>query len=267
VDKLVPIELLNHSLWKRELYTQDIDYIIGANIFEYDMRDAGFNIIKYYELLDDSTIKYLASLSKDERKIRIGLLQREDRNLAKEMLKGFAKMRKKFFIDNKIEEHQILSIRKDAIFLINKRCDKTSFSNVEFALKNRYTSFHKFGNYEYYFRNKGREIAVKGINDDKLQYHEAMLSFLKDIFSLLETADNKRVVTKIKKFASQYKAQELDYHYYRELNANSMYNLGIPGRDNSIYALHYLDGFDVDHSFNYMTYIITLIQRFFFISK
>lgn len=266
--KFTAKDRIDHELWKADKYLQDIDYIIGANIYEYDMKNAGYNLAIYYGLLDEDTLAYLGTLTKEERTIRIGILQRDIPGFAKALLNAFAEMRKRFFIDNGIEEHHILSIKKDAVFLINKQCDKTVYRNVEFVLKHRYTSYHRFSGFEYYFRNKGRELAVKGVNDEKLPLHEDyMLKFLKEIFVLLETSDNKRVVSRVKKFASQYKRLELDVGYYRELNAGSMYTLRMPGRDVSINSISYMEGFDIDHTFNYMTYILALIQRFFFINK
>jgi len=130
--KLLDDLTLDNKLWKRDLYVQDIDYIINSNIYEYDIKRAGFNLIQYYELLDDKTIEYLASLQKDEQTRRIGLLRRDDVQLNKELSKAFENMRKKFFIDNKIKDHQVLSIKKDAIFIINKVCEKCSYRNIEF---------------------------------------------------------------------------------------------------------------------------------------
>lgn len=262
--KLLDDLTLDNKLWKRDLYVQDIDYIINSNIYEYDIKRAGFNLIQYYELLDDKTIEYLASLQKDEQTRRIGLLRRDDVQLNKELSKAFENMRKKFFIDNKIKDHQVLSIKKDAIFIINKVCEKCSYRNIEFILKNRYTSFHKFNNIEFYYRNTTKDIAIKGINDLKLKNHkDYMLSFLIDIFNSLEVSSNDRTVYKLKKFASLYKTNQLPIEYYRELNSDSLFNLVVDNKN--IKADDYIKGFEIDKSHNYIMYILKLIQRFFFI--
>jgi len=258
-------EELGYTLYKRDLWTQDIDYIINANIYEYDMKGAGLNLIKYYELLDSQTIEYLESLPKHVRTIVIGDMCKDDKELNRELNgKAFSNMRKKFFIANDIKEHQILAIKKDAIFLVNKVCEKTEFRNVEFALKNRYTSFHKFSNIEFYYRNSGRILDVKGIKDEKIPPHEDyMYKFLKDIFNLLETSSNDRIISKIKQFTKFYKSRQLEYQYYRELNSDSYYSL-FAGKDDKIFkSEEYLTGFEIDISFNYKNYILPLIQRFF----
>jgi hypothetical protein len=257
-------EDLGYTLYKRDLWTQNIDYIINANIYEYDMKGAGLNLIKYYELLDDQTIEYLGSLPKHMRDVVIGNMSGKDKELNRGLSEAFTNMRKKFFLSNEIKEHQILAIKHDAIFLVNKTCDKTTFRNVEFAVKNRYTSFHKFVNIEFFYRNSGRNLDIKGIKDWKIPPHDDyMCKFLKDIFNLLETSSNDRIISKLKQFSKFYKKKELEYQYYRELNSDSYYSL-FAGKDDKLFKSdEYLLGFDIDISYNYLNYILPLIQRFF----
>ena len=93
------------------------------------------------------------------------------------------------------------------------------------------------------------------------------------IFYLLEC-----IVNKIKKFASKYKRRELDIGYYRELNSDSSFVFTNSNGEITVkseYATdRFLDDindniegecFDIDISYNYMTYITKLIQRYFFI--
>lgn len=261
--RLIPKEIIDHKLYERDTFTQDIDFIINTNIYEYDMKEAGYNLIIYYELLDKETIEFLSTFPKKERHIRIGLLQRENRQLSKDLKEAFKQMRKKFFISNRIQERNILSIKKDALFIIDNKCEDTLFKNVEFVMKNRYTSFHKFDKYEFYYRNMTRKLDIKGVNDSKYYLHEDyFISFLKDIFHTLETSSNDRVISKLKRFAYDYKNKLLPYEFYRELNADCMYTL--ESDDNYIQSMEVLQGFNIDHSYNYMNYILKLIQRFFF---
>lgn len=254
---------LGYTLYKRDLWTQDIDYIINANIYEYDMKNAGLNLIKYYELLDSQTIEYLEAMPKHARTIQIGQMMRDNKTLNRDLSESFSKMRKKFFVANNIKEHQILSIKKDAIFLVNKACEETKFKNVEFVLKNRYTSFHRFSNIEFYYRNRGKVLDVKGIREEKLESHkDYMCKFLKDIFNLLETSSNDRIISKLKQFSKFYKSRSLEFQYYRELNPDSYYTL-MTDDGKSFKSENYLTGFDIDISYNYIVYILPLIQRFF----
>lgn len=263
---LTPIYDLSHILHRRDLYTQDISYVIGAHIYEYDMREAGFNLIKYYNLLSREEIEDLDMLPKDIRTIRIGMRMDDDPRFSKRLMESFANMRRKFFEVNNVDDVSILAIKKDAIYIVNHVCEHTTFKNVEFIVKNRYTSFHKFGKMEFYFRAMNRNLDIKGIVDEKCSWHdEYMLKFLTDIFHLLETSSNDRVISKLKQFVQKYKTGQLPIGFYRELNASSSFNLLL--NEQHITSEVFIPGYEVDISFNYMHYLLPLIQRFFFIQQ
>mgnify|MGYP001354243572 FL=1 len=254
---------IDNILYKRDLWTRDIDYIISANIYEYDIKSANLNLAIYYDLLDKETTKYLETLPKNVRNIEVGNLMRDDKFLNKELSKSFARMRKEFFKANDIKEHQVLSIKKDAVFLVNKPCENTKFRNVEFVLANKYTSFHKINGIEFYYRNKGKVLDIKGIKDEVLPLHkDYMCKFLIDIFNLLETSSNERIVSKLKTFIKLYKSKKLEYGYYREFNPDSYFSL-IMDEGNVFKSENYLTGFDIDISYNYIWFILPLVQRFF----
>lgn len=249
----------------------DIDYIISKKITEYDMKEAGWNLIQYYELLDTKRLSQLKSLSKRDRHIGIGIMCRDDRKFNKKLTKSFAMMRKKFFIENDISDDNILSIKKDAIYVIGKKCKYKKFKNIEFVEKNKYTSFHKFGRIEMYFDYTTNKLDVKGINDEKLVEHEKyILDVLKLIFRTIESQNHKLLVKIIKEFTMQYRERRLEPEYYRELNSDSIYTLD---KEHNV-SNCYLFGFEnidenmknnINISYNYMTYILPIIQRFYYI--
>ena len=47
-------------------------YLFNTDIFEYDMKDAGFSLIKEFNLLDKSTIDKLSKQDKNTRTVNIG---------------------------------------------------------------------------------------------------------------------------------------------------------------------------------------------------
>ena len=60
------------ELYECDLYINDNNpYLFNADIFEYDMKDAGFSLIKEFNLLDKSTIEKLSKQDKDIRKVNI----------------------------------------------------------------------------------------------------------------------------------------------------------------------------------------------------
>ena len=266
---------MSKELWERDFYTNpNIDYLISKRIMEYDMKDAGFNLIKYYDLLPKKDIKYLSSISKSDRKIQIGLYQRSDKDLAKKLTKSFAMMRKIFFNANSISDEDVIAIKKDAIFIIGKEFEHVKFNNVEFVQKHKYTSYHKFGNIEMYYRDSNSSLDIKGIRDGLLIYHEEyFMKFLKRIFRYLEYNEQRGLIRYIKKFNNKYLNRELDIKYYRELSPDSVYSFNNEFIGNSKYfkaGIMYADEYlinKVDISYNYKNYILPIMQRFYFNRK
>ena len=50
------------SIWKNP----NIEYLFNDDIIEYDIKDAGFSLIKQHRLLPDETIRNLEKLGKGE---------------------------------------------------------------------------------------------------------------------------------------------------------------------------------------------------------
>ena len=185
------MEITNNvsTLWEKSNYlNKDIPYIISKEITEYDIRSAGFNIIKRYGLVDSKRLQLLHNTSREHRHVLIGLWCKDDKELSAALGEGFKDIRKSFFIANEIVDSDILSIKKDAI-ITTKHCDVCEFDNIEFVPKNRYTSYFYLNKIEFYV---GRyELDVKGINDEKLKLHrQYMLDFLFRVFKMLSNNVN-----------------------------------------------------------------------------
>lgn len=119
----------------------NIEYLFDDEIIEYDMRDAGFSLVKQYRLLPDETIRELTKLGKgEERHIAIGKLQGADKEFSKALSDKFTEIRKIFIAQNELNDDDIVSVKKDAIFTIGK-CSKLRFGSLIFTPKNTYTSY------------------------------------------------------------------------------------------------------------------------------
>lgn len=263
------MENINTGIWHRDAYTtEDFDYIISKRITEYDMKDAGYNLSQYYQLLSQKKLDYLSTLEKHNRRVQIGIWMRDDKEFNKSLTEAFGKMRKLFIESNHLDDNDIISIKKDAIFVVSKTCDLRSYGNVTFSEKNVYSSYHKFGNIEMYYNHSKNILDIKGINDDLLYQHKCMIGILKRLFGLLETNDHDGFVRLMKNFVDDYKNCKLTYGYYRELNSNALYALKGNANDSRKYYVpdvqnHQFDS-DLDISYNYINYILPMIQRFYF---
>lgn len=226
----------NKTTW----FNPSIEYIFNVDCVEYDMKDAGFNIIKQYRLLPSEKIIELERMGKGiERHIAIGKLQGADKLFSQQLTDKFAEMRRIFIESNKIDDNDIISVKKDAIFVIGER-NKLKFGLVEFAPKNKYSSYIRFtnaSNIEIYYSDD--KLDVKQLGDSAVNKHRLyLIEFIKKIMEMIESKDE-RVKRFIIKFMMDYKAGILDDEYYIRLDRTSR---------------------DVDPLFNYQKIIIPLVQ-------
>ena len=252
------------NLYKKHLFiNKNYDFIVGANIKEYDMKSGGFNILISYNALSPVDIERLKAMPKEARNIVIGKMQRSNKELTNVLNEGFTEYRRKFFEANNIDDMNILAIRKDAIFTVNAKVKQKSFDNITFSSKNRYSSYYLLNDMQFLYSKSRNIIDIKGISDEMLKYHENyMLAFMKKLFGLNEVS-NKAACDFLYKFADDYRNKKLKKGFYRELNSDSKYRI----------KNHYIGGNpiladiakkkDIDIMFNYNVYIKPLINYIF----
>lgn len=254
------------ELWKRDTYrTSLIDSIKNVDIREYDASAAGLNVLIREGALKESQITSLTNMNKLDRNVRLGMMLRNNKELAEIQKRGFANMRRDFMEANGITEENVISIKKDAFFLLNKPCHTLKVDNILFKEANRYSSYYFIDKKELYFsRALGKtSIDVKGIDDTLLELHaNGMMKFLKMVFFKAEANDVESVIKYINKTAIAYKLKQLPLEYYREFNHLSLYRLALEynGTSIGIENTHTLDGIDI--SYNYMHIILKLYEYF-----
>lgn len=250
--------MLESLLYKRDLYlNKDFPIIVGKDIYEYDMHRAGFYITKEYKLLPDDTINKLEKLIYTKSKLskEIGLIQRSNPTYKKALAEGFVDIRRRFFDANDLLDHEVLSIKKDAIFTM-KSCDVLSFGEVSFSLKNHYTSYIHLKNYELYYNING--LDIKGINDTKLPiYKDYMISFLSKVFYKLENDTKESLLRFMKIYIDRYKRRELDIEFYRPFDGRGEYISKDGSTRYNTIGNELLD--QVDITWNYLNVFIPLL--------
>lgn len=231
---------MGYDPFKSTWLNPNIQYLFNDEIIEYDLRDAGFNLIKQYHLLPKAKIAELESLGKGvERHIAIGKLQRDDKELSKNLSDKFAEIRTIFISANNLTDNDIISVKKDAIFTIGQ-CKKLNFGSLVFAKKNNYSSYIRFSsisNLEIYYSND--QMDIKGMGDHAVNRHRLyMMEFIKEMIEMIES-NNPRVKRYIAKFIKEYKTHELEEEFYIEFNNISK---------------------DINPLFNYQNIVIPFIQ-------
>lgn len=249
------------NLYKKHNYLNKDILTLRTTIREYDMSEAGFSLIKEYSLLPDDLIEHLESdFSKSERTKEIGKLMINDKDLSADLMKSFVKARKGFFLANEIQDEDVLAIKKDAIFIIEKRCEYLEFGDyIVFKPKNRYSSYLNLANKEFYYSIWKDELHTKGFGD----IQSPMFDDIKHIMKMNETVKDRNKFYKIvQEYRRDYLSRELEVETYRELNHQNQFKLTCEADTFAIYADFFDEENDymLDITYNYLTYIIPLIN-------
>ena len=244
------------NLWEKDLYINDnIMYLFNTEIFEYDMKDAGFSLSKEFNLLDKDILDSLEDKDKEYRTKKLGIYQRDNKEYANSLKEAFRTARKLFFIDNELEKSDIISVKKDAIFT-SKRCKKQQIGKyINFRPKNTYTSYIYFGKKleVYYGYDK---FDVKGISDTNKELHEKyMIDFISSFIHKMESEQSSSILGFLKRFIDSYKWRELEIGYYRPFNEKSLFEL-YDGTEVSSYD----EVMDLNINYNFYNILLQLIK-------
>ena len=261
--------LWKHTLWKNP----KIKFINNAEIIEYDMKNAGFSLIKKYKLLPENKIDELEKLGnrvnpidkkffKRKRDEEIGKLQRDNKAFSEALNYAFELARKDFITENKLTEDDIISIKKDAIFVITRgrKINGKIDEFVNFRKKNEYTSYFSLsdGKIEIYI-NFDKVTDIKGISDDNVKLHENyFIKFITNVFYKLEAEEYNSVVIFIANFIEKYKSRTLDISYYREFNPMSKYRY-LDGETTSIDYKEDVNEIDISHNYSIITDLLLCV--------
>ena len=212
------------DIYKKDLYLNpDIMFVFNTEIIEYDIHDAGYSLTLEYNLLPESEIKNLEKLPKHERHVKLGKIQRKNKEYAKALKESFVDIRRRFFEENRVESNSVISIKKDAIFSMEHCSVKKFGEHVEFRDKNRYSSYIRLPDRtELYYYNGN--VDVKGIDNENVHKHEnGIMEVVKNTFRLAETESKEVQLRYLGRIATKYKNLELPVEYYREFNAGSQF--------------------------------------------
>lgn len=220
------------EIYKRINYSADISYLLNSFICEYDLSKANINILYSKGVLDKDTYDWLYNAKRMVRQKYIGKLQQQNGEVIRILQAGIVEAKKMLFEANDIQDSDVLMIKNDAVFTINRNLETTQFGDyIKFNKKNEYTSYFKIdkSNLEllYYYSNydKSEALDVKGISDENLKYHKEFLQILKDIFYTLQIDGVGATIGMMKDIYSKYVSLSFPVEYYRAFNSKSLYHI------------------------------------------
>ena len=258
------MNLYERSSWINPKY----EYLFGKKIVEYDMQSAGFSLVKEYKLLDEKTIKDLDNTgSKRELVVKLGLIQKKNKEFAKALSDAFKDARKRFFEANSLNEQNILSIKKDAFFTIDTDCSVTKLGLLNFRPKHQYSSYMKLQKIEFYIDTKNKVVDIKGlgqgeIHDKLVELHkDGMLSFMIDFSRGREIrTDPQRQSFWLSQFVKKYRQKELPLQYYRELSQSMDFKVYSEEGLLSMSECPEMERENIDVSYNYFKFIVPIVS-------
>ena len=247
------------AIAKETNYTNKLyNYLKNVSITEWDISSAGLSVLKFKKLLPEEELEKLSKMEKHARTVYEGNLQKENPALAEAIVNTLSQVRQAFVLANKIPPDRILSIKKDAIFLINFTPEITTIKeSFTFRKKGNYTSFLQFNKKEFYFNSFTNTLDVKGINKEGVSLQKNFL--LKDIGKILKSSekiDSVSLYSLLKSFRYNYLQGKFPIEYYRELDTGS-YRSGKFLIKNATEN----EREKIDISQNYMCYILPIIQN------
>lgn len=243
-------------------YQAPIKYIFSRYIREYDISKANINILYRKGVIDSNTFSRLLGSSRDERQIEIGLMEKHDNNIYKVLSEGIIEAKKWLFESNNLEDRDILAIRNDAVFVIDKQLAHTSFDNINFMNKNTYTSFICVGKnpISVFYRSdkiSGQEfIDTKGLGKKSSLHDSYMTDFIIYIINQMEQGDPSTAISILTDVYKQYVSLNMDIGYYREYNSDSSYKIL-----NSEYRI--LDAYDKDKYSIDISYNMNILRELY----
>lgn len=228
--------MASNLLNKINYLNKDIKFMISNYIREYDISKANISILFNKKFLSEEEYYYYLNLPKQDREVLIGKMMLQKPEISEIIQEGIKEFKNKFIQVNEFEDSDILSIKNDAIFIINKVPKITVFENVEFKLKNIYTSYYKINNLELYYgfnqMTQEEVLDVKGIKDSILSLHmNYFADLLKTLFYEAQTSTIEETISLLSNMYQLYLSRELSVEYYREFNDRSLYSLIVMGKN------------------------------------
>lgn len=211
---------MSSNLFNKDKYLAPIKYINNTSIIEYDIESAGLNILTTMGWFSMEDRERLLKMNKNDRVVVIGKLLRSRDGMNNDLMKGFVEARRIFFEKNSIEDRDVLSIKRDAIFLINKPMGIDNEINelIHTRKKSSFTEFMLIGSREHYYNINTDKLVLKGYEKGIFTKHENYLfKFLKDVFKLASTNQKDELFLYLATFKDNFLSYNLDIGYYRDI--------------------------------------------------
>jgi hypothetical protein len=211
---------VENILYNKHNYTnRNLVYLKNNIIREYDMVNAGINILHHHGVFNDEEYKKLNEMDKLSKNIMVGKFLKNNSDINEALMNEFVLIRKELFESNGINDDDILSIKKDAVFVINKKLTNLKLNDdYEFKEKNKYVAYINLDRKEFYYNIENREFDIKGYSKFIKNFHKNYLfKELEEIIYLDINNEKNMVFEKLIQFKYDFVERNLDNGYYLDL--------------------------------------------------
>lgn len=214
--------------------------IVASTIIEYDIEDAHATAIRF--IMGEDVYNSLMSIpNKHDRKIQIGLMRRDNRELTGMITELILKWMNEFLAINKISERNFLATTPDSILLVGKVPTHTTLENGKVVFRNKekitFSSLFLVENGQkklILFDRMTKRIRIKGLGEETVtnQYH-FVNKYLKNLLCVLDDSMSFGYIKTLKKLKT------LKYNYihshdieiYRSISHNNQFHYVVNGED------------------------------------
>lgn len=191
-------------------YNSNVDFYIGR-IIEYDIKSAYYSILRVardnnVSPISEEEFLHLDSIKDDkqERLIFVGNLMNKYLELSDFLHNSLRYILTTFFITNNLQESDVISVKKDAIF-VTKICENLVIDGVELTEKHMYKVYFAYkilvGKYkgfiEYYIKSD-EVFDIKGLPKELLNNNKPFFNqVVKSMFSTALMNDRESILLRL----------------------------------------------------------------------
>ena len=212
--------MVQNNLYLKHNYTnKGLVYLKNNIIREYDMVNAGMNILFRNGVFTEEEYNQFNQMKKLEKNILVGKFLKKHPDINEALINEFIVIRKELFESNGIKDDDILSIKKDAVFVINKKLSNLELNeHYMFKEKNKYIAYINIDKKEFYYNIERRNFDIKGYSDFIKKFHKDYLfKTLEELIYLDINNEKNMVFEKLIQFKYNFLEKQMEKGYYLDL--------------------------------------------------
>lgn len=256
--------MVNGRVWSQSNYLAPYDYLLDANIVEYDISKANISVLYSRRAISDETYYSLLDIPKKLREVTIGRMIRREPILQEILAAGIMDSRRQLFEFLNLNDNMILAIKNDAVFVAYSKnampvIRPVQIDNyIQFIPKGKYNSFYKILRKEFYYAydptTNSEGLDIKGVGEYGIYQCESFINLLCDIFNLVLLRGPKIALHEANIIYRNFMSKTYPIEFYRRLDSHAKFDIDIKSEFSKFQSdmLGEEDKYAVDTSYNGM---------------